>query len=105
MNCSRDWNQGASVYGALHEGLVITVTLYFAKELLKTDNVLLNVLGRHFSFEIAIGLNGVVWVKSSDVLQTLLVKNAITNCDKLRLDDFETEAMAEALVKQFKKRK
>ena len=93
------------MYGALQEGLVIPITLQFARDLLKTDNVLLNVLGRHFSFEVSIGLNGVVWIKCSDMLQTLLVRNAILNCDKLKLDDVQTEAMTEALVKQFKKRK
>lgn len=105
FNYGRDWNQGESIYGALQEGLVVTTTLQFAKELLRTDNVLLNVLGRHFSFEVAIGLNGVVWVRSSETLHTLLVKNAILNCDKMKLDDTQTEAMTEALVKQFKKRK
>lgn len=101
----KDWNQGESVYGPVQEGLIVSVTLQFAKDLLRPDNVLLNVLGRYFAFEVAIGLNGIVWMRCSDMLQSLLIKNAISNCNRLRLDDIQTEAMTEALVKQFKKRK
>ena len=59
----------------------------------------------YIHMQVAIGLNGIVWMRCSDMLQSLLIKNAISNCNRLRLDDIQTEAMTEALVKQFKKRK
>ena len=78
------------------------MTISFAKQLLKPENVLLNVLGRHFAFETAIGMNGVVWIRCADMLKSLLIRNAIQNCEKLKLDDIKTEAMVEVMIKQFR---
>ena len=71
----KDWNSGESVYGPLQEGLLCTVSLAYAKQLLKPDSVLLNCLGRHLAFEVAIGLNGVVWTKAVDCMQAIVIRS------------------------------
>ena len=43
----------------------------------------LNALGRRTPFEIAVGMNGRVWVKCADVTQTIVIANAIASSENL----------------------
>uniref|UniRef100_A0A0K0DA50 Ribosomal RNA-processing protein 40 n=1 Tax=Angiostrongylus cantonensis TaxID=6313 RepID=A0A0K0DA50_ANGCA len=49
--------------GALSGGFLFKVSCNLARRLLSTQSQLLNLLGKHFKFEIAIGLNGRIWLK------------------------------------------
>lgn len=100
----KDWTSGESVYGSLNEGLVCHVTTSYCKSLLKPDCVLLNCLGRHLAFEIAIGLNGVVWVKAEECIHSIVLRNAIMNAEQLREDDSMIEAMVAKLAERLKKK-
>ena len=46
--------------------------------LLAPDSAVLNALGKVISFEVAVGLNGRVWVKAPTPQQTIIVANAIS---------------------------
>ena len=100
----KDWTSGESVYGVLSEGLVSHVSTSYCKQLLRPDCVLLNCLGRHLAFEIAIGLNGVVWVKADEYINSIVLRNAIVNAEQLWEDDSMTEAMVEKLAERLKKK-
>lgn len=96
----KDWNSGESMFGALTEGIVVPLTLAHAKGFLNPDSVLLNALGRVLSFEVAIGLNGLVWIKSVNELHTIAIRNAMINSQSL--DDVHIEAMVEILLKRIR---
>jgi len=61
----KDWSTGETVYGGLPMGLIVRVSTGMAQRLLRPDCPLLLALSRHFAFELAIGVNGVVWFRSS----------------------------------------
>lgn len=66
-----------------NDGFIIHKTPDLAHKLLKPENPLLRTLGRKFIFEIAVGLNGKIWVhahKTSDVLNII---RAIECCEKM----------------------
>ena len=57
---------------------------------------MLNALGRHLAYEVAIGVNGMVWVNSPSAQVSILICNAILNSEGL--PDEQTDAMVERLV-------
>lgn len=92
----KEWSSGETMYGALAEGILIRVNLSTARALLLPDCVVLNALGRFFAFEVAVGINGAVWIKSGDAATCIIIRNAIINsCD---LSDVLCEAMVELLA-------
>ena len=66
------------------------------RRLLCPRNVVLNALGRHLAYEVAIGANGMVWVDSASAQVSILICNAILNSEVL--PDEQTDAMVERLV-------
>ena len=46
----------------------------------------------------AIGANGLVWVKATDVRATIVIRNAIINAASGLLNDVEIEIMVDRLV-------
>jgi exosome complex RNA-binding protein Rrp4 len=47
---------------------------------------------------VAIGVNGIVWIKSTDVQSTVIIRNALTNASSGQFSDLEIEIMIEKLV-------
>ncbi|KAG5487450.1 hypothetical protein LSCM1_07403 [Leishmania martiniquensis] len=108
----KDWTSGEAVFGPLHSGRVLHLPLTYARRLLtpmglysrpgsaqegvhagtegKDDDsevpasYLLQLLGRRVPFEVAIGLNGLVWVRglSSEADVTAAVRRtvAVSSC-------------------------
>lgn len=54
---------------------------------------------RHFSFEIAIGMNGAVWIRVStgSALELIVIRNAIVSAEAL--DTAQVLALVDELVK------
>ena len=98
----KEWSSGETVYGALHEGLVVRVPVGTARAMLLPDCVVLNALGRHMAYEVAVGMNGAVWFKAADALELVLIRNIILNA--VMLDDVQTEAMVDALAARVRRR-
>ncbi len=48
-------------------------------------------------------MNGAVWIRSKDTMESIIIRNAILNSEYL--DDIQTEAMIEAVVKNARKLK
>ncbi|CCH62309.1 hypothetical protein TBLA_0H00160 [Henningerozyma blattae CBS 6284] len=70
-------------FGHLAGGMVIDVTLSFARNLLfNNDSSMLKILAKHTQFEIAIGVNGKIWVKAPDIKNTLACYKSIEECSK-----------------------
>lgn len=61
----KDWMTGQSVYGELKGGTVIHVSTGLARRLLDPECAILTALGAGVPFEIAVGVNGTVWVQAA----------------------------------------
>lgn len=66
-------------------------------------STVLSFVASHFSFEAAVGMNGAVWIRSKDSMESIIIRNAILNSEFL--DDIQTEAMIDAVVKNARKLK
>lgn len=106
-----DWVTGKSVYGPLkgigadedeagvredtertsdrrktapaYTSTVLRCSLRLARRLREPDCVILHVLGASVPFEIVVGVNGVVWIQTQNVVSTIVVANAIRNSEHL----------------------
>ncbi|CAI4036185.1 hypothetical protein SMKI_15G0230 [Saccharomyces mikatae IFO 1815] len=78
-------------FGLLEDGMTIDVSLNFARQLLfNNDFPLLKVLASHTKYEIAIGLNGKIWVKCDDLSNTLACYRTIMeSCEKNDMTTFK----------------
>jgi exosome complex component RRP40 len=100
----KEWTTGETIYGELPQGLLIRVSILKAKSMLKPDCAILNALGRHYCFECAIGMNGAIWVRSNDIVDLIVIRNAILNSEYLD-DEAQIIAMVEKLTQLSKRLK
>lgn len=74
----KDWVTKEGMFGELTGGYVASYTSDTVRSLLDDDCPVLNALGRHIPFEIAVGANGRVWMNSAKPAHTMAIANAIT---------------------------
>jgi len=92
--------------GELKGGMVFDVSLGMARRLLlsrqKEDGgvVVLEEIAEKVAFEIAVGRNGKVWVKSKGVRETLLVGRALQETDRDGLGLEEQGKLVRKLLRQ-----
>jgi len=84
-------------FGALNDGYLVRCGSGLAQHLLSGQSAILKYLGKMFAYEVAIGLNGRVWVKSDSVKRTILISNAILNSEHLTAA--QAHEMAQRLLK------
>ena len=83
-------------------GTSFRVPLGLARELLLSKNAMLDALDRSkVPFEIAVGVNGVVWTNSPEPLMTIVISNAIRNSEVMAED--LVRGMVKVMVKNAKK--
>lgn len=76
-------------FGLLEDGICIDVPLSFCRQLLFDDQFpLLRLLAKCCKFEVAIGVNGKIWVKSDTVKNTLGCYRSILDCSKVKTSEF-----------------
>lgn len=76
-------------FGLLEDGICIDVPLSFCRHLLFDEQFpLLRLLAKYCKFEIAIGVNGKVWVKTDDIKNTLACYRSIIQCSKSSTKDY-----------------
>ncbi|XP_047359898.1 exosome complex component RRP40 [Vespa velutina] len=59
------------------DGMLFTCTLNLVRKLLNPDCPLFNFLAKNQTYEVAIGMNGKVWIKTKSVHITIAIANAI----------------------------
>jgi len=79
----KDWMTGQSLYGELKGGHVFKVSLSLIRVLLNPNCVVLEALADVIAFEIAIGMNGWVWINSEMAYDIVLVSNAIQKSENV----------------------
>lgn len=96
MNPSTGKGEGM---GELKGGMVFSISLGMARSLLAKKKegmhdvggglMLLEEIAKKLAFEVAIGRNGLVWVKAEGARETLLVGKALQEADEAILGDEE----------------
>lgn len=77
-------------FGLLDGGMVADVTLGFARHLLFDEEFpLLRILAQHCKFEIAIGVNGKIWIKTDEVKDTIACYRSILDCLKIKPEQYK----------------
>mmetsp|Transcript_7231 Transcript_7231/g.10536 ORF Transcript_7231/g.10536 Transcript_7231/m.10536 type:complete len:365 (-) Transcript_7231:36-1130(-) len=98
----KDWMTNEGTYGPLNGGTSFRVSIGLARELLLPENAVLSALDKSgVPFEIAIGVNGMVWVNSPDPEITIMIFNAIKNSEVMPED--KVRGMVKVMVKNVKK--
>ncbi|XP_020218155.1 putative exosome complex component rrp40 isoform X1 [Cajanus cajan] len=83
LSCT-DASGKAAEFGALKDGYMFECTTGLSRMLLSSPTCpVLDALGKKLSFEIAVGLNGRVWVNAASPPTTIIVANAIMNSETL----------------------
>ncbi|XP_052176209.1 uncharacterized protein LOC127790662 [Diospyros lotus] len=83
LSCT-DATGKAAEYGALKDGYMFETSTGLARMLLSSPTCpVLEALGKKLAFEIAVGLNGRVWVNAEAPSTVILVSNAIMNSESL----------------------
>jgi exosome complex RNA-binding protein Rrp4 len=89
---SKSWVTGAGPFGELKKGYVFDVSVGYALALLSLDCAVVNELGKHVAYELAVGHNGRVWVAAPSIKHSIVIANAITNAEFLALDEVHLHA-------------
>lgn len=93
----KEWRTNESCYGELRGGTVVRISTGLARELLQPDNVVLEELSSFgIAFEVAVGVNGYLWIHSSAPEYTVAIQNAIMNSEVL--PERQVRAMVKSLV-------
>ncbi|BES98476.1 Exosome component 3 [Nesidiocoris tenuis] len=82
-SCGRKENMGVLPSG----GFVFRTSLHLCRKLLNLECPLLAALGWAFKYECAVGLNGLIWVKSDDPVSTIAVANAILGAETMTTEE------------------
>ncbi|KAJ1919415.1 exosome non-catalytic core subunit rrp40 [Mycoemilia scoparia] len=85
-------------FGELKNGFTIRASLGFCHRLLTSDTPILSIIGQYLPFEVAIGLNGHIWVNAGEEShkKTVMIGNAIENAEHLNHN--ECQAMVKELM-------
>ncbi|CAN6469410.1 unnamed protein product [Victoria cruziana] len=98
LSCT-DENGKAAEFGALKDGYMFESSTGLARLLLsKPTCPILEALGKKLSFEIAVGLNGRVWVNASSPSTVVLVSNAVMTSEQL--SGTQQKIMVEKLLRR-----
>ena len=92
----RDWTSGQALFGELRGGALARVSSGLARRLLDPRCALLAALGAAAPFELAVGLNGLVWVQAREPRHAAAVVAAIERAEGL--GEVECEKLVGELV-------
>jgi exosome complex component RRP40 len=62
-------------------GYVLTVPINIIRRILAPDSKLLECLGKKFKYEIAVGMNGRIWINSKSIETTITVVNILSQLE------------------------
>jgi exosome complex component RRP40 len=92
----KEWMTGQALFGELKGGTLVSVSISFARTLLDPNCPLLEALGAAVPFEMAVGLNGVVWVNAKELRHVVAITAVLERCESL------SEKEQRKIVKQLK---
>ncbi|KAF9485918.1 exosome complex exonuclease RRP40 [Pholiota conissans] len=81
LECFDAQTRKSEGFGELKGGFVVRCSLKMCRELLDPKHFLLPLLGGRFPLEVAVGLNGRVWVSAKEIKQTIALVRCIEAAD------------------------
>ncbi|KAJ1968035.1 exosome non-catalytic core subunit rrp40 [Dimargaris xerosporica] len=96
IECVNSSSGKADGFGELTGGLITHCSLQQCQRLLDPDNIVLNAIGAKIPLDVAIGLNGRVWVNNEKHKNVILVVNAITSSEFLSPE--QCQALLQSLI-------
>ncbi|KIM43269.1 hypothetical protein M413DRAFT_444084 [Hebeloma cylindrosporum] len=81
LECFDAQSRKSEGFGELKGGFMVRCSLSLCRELLDPKHFLLPLLGRRFPLEVAVGLNGRVWVNAKDIKHTIALVRCIEATD------------------------
>jgi exosome complex component RRP40 len=81
INCIHPATGKAEGYGVLEGGYVIKVSLDTARKCLDPDFIVFKLAKKHFEFEVAVGVNGRIWINAETAKNVFLIANFIQKSD------------------------
>lgn len=91
LTCIHPESNKAEGYGELSAGFMIKCSLFLCRSLLTKNTAVLAELAKILPFEIAVGLNGRVWVKADSIEKTVFVQEVIQRTELLPKDSISRE--------------
>jgi len=85
-------------FGPLEGGYMFNSTSGLARDCLSENSPVLNELGKYLAYEVAVGVNGRIWVNSTTPWNTILVANAIVTSQNMTPP--QIQLMTAQVVKQ-----
>lgn len=83
--------------GPINDGYMFAVPFGLSRQLLKMpESRVLSLLGKHFCFEIVIGMNGRVWISAKNIIDTIAISNAIISAQFM--EDNQITVMVKQLI-------
>ncbi|MES1922968.1 Exosome component 3, partial [Bonamia ostreae] len=77
-SCKKEWSTGEAYFTNLEGGNLLALTPSLSRKLMSSEKKFaLDFMGKYVPYELAIGLNGYVWVNSIDNRKTIIVSNLI----------------------------
>ncbi|KAI5637308.1 KH domain-containing protein [Phthorimaea operculella] len=76
--------------GVLTDGFVFKCSLNLTRKILNPSCRLLESLKNEWPFELAVGLNGRIWIKANSMRETIALGNAILGCEYLSNDEIKS---------------
>jgi len=81
LECVNPTTGRADGFGELKSGYVIKCSLGLCRRLLNPNSLILALLGKKFPFEIAVGMNGRIWINSGSTATTIKIARAIQDSE------------------------
>jgi exosome complex component RRP40 len=81
LECFDAQTRKSEGFGELKGGFVVRCSLRLCRDILDSTHFLLPLLGRRFPLEVAVGLNGRVWVNAKEIKQTIALVRCIEATD------------------------
>ncbi|KXN67090.1 hypothetical protein CONCODRAFT_10908 [Conidiobolus coronatus NRRL 28638] len=98
MECYNSDTQKSQGFGPIVGGTLVRGSLGWSRSFLNNPKSILNTIGQQLPFEVAIGVNGKIWIKSDTIQNTLAIKRILLNFEKLDQSEWE-EFVKDELVK------
>jgi len=85
--CVDSYGKKAGLGVLANGGFVLTVPLHVVRKLLSPDCPLLKALGKAVPFEVAVGMNGRIWLRGRTAKDTISLANAISAAEFMTNDE------------------
>jgi exosome complex component RRP40 len=102
ISCVNSASGKSEGYGPLEGGYMFKCSTGLARQCMAPECPVLNELGAAIPFEIAVGINGRIWVNSGAVDHSILLTNAIVNSEYM--PENQVRVMVSELLERIKSR-